>query len=267
MYQEAMYHCLAGIAVSFADRVFSRNAKRHTAQRMEEKMGHAEALKYILDAEKNGSEKDGEYLAHMVRARDYFRDRGKKINRDELNGFKEKLRDTINHYRENERINSQPYSKQFIIAFGLEFFIDALVGIAQMMGAGVNALRALGESLYQGPCLFAGFLIGQGFLFFKGFFRSKEEKELDEILTDLTRDGKLLEIVTGFRPAGESKPEQIEGNTGGIAGKLSEAAGKVSEAVKGTVSSAVEKQKEKHEKTEQAEQERQDDLKSKYDNY
>lgn len=207
LYQEAINHFLAGIALSAADRYFSGNATRRTSERMERKLEQLAALEFLGDSEKSEEadvKQSPEYLGAIAHARDYFKANGKRASLFRKDGglseLPARLSESYNFQRDNERINNQPISNKFGIAFGLEFLADGIVAVTQTLFGAGNTLSALGESLYQGPAMFGGFLVGKTGLWFKDLFRSKDEKEADELAKALTKDGKILAMVREYNP-------------------------------------------------------------------
>ena len=267
MYQEAIAHFLSGIALSFGDRYLSKNASRHSKERVEKKLKQTEALGYLVQVEhdenKDLVKKTNEYYDNIRTARDYFRGKGKRIKAED-SGLMEKLR----YYKDNERINNIPFYKKLGAAFGLEVLTDGMVAIAQIAGGNVNALGALGESLYQGPAMFFGFLTGRAALYVKDLFRSSDEKELDSMAKELTRDKKLLAIVREYSPTkyletpkedseeGAGIGERVKGVAASVGSKISEGVGSIKDSID-----------DRRKAAEDAEKKRAEEQKSKYDDY
>jgi len=292
MYQEAIAHYFSGVAISFGDRMFSKNAKKHTERRMGDKLKGVEALQYLTEvglnteAEIRTAMTTKEYRDAIRNAREYFRsnsvDVGREPNRG-VRGLAAKIPELIAQYKDSERINPLSIRRKLAAAFGLEFLLDASVAVSQVFWGKGNAITAIGESLYQGPCMFAGFATGRGLLYIKdGLFRSKEEKELDKIAKELTKDGRLLEIVKGYSPTEKVKviegkiveskpiamlkePQEIATNTDGgdRPSILEKVAGTVNERI-GKLRSSIEERKRR--KAEE-EEKRRTELRSKYDRY
>jgi hypothetical protein len=279
LYQEAICHLLSGVAITLADRLFSKNAKRHTKERVDRKLEQVTALNFLAEAEQRedrGEVRTGrDYLEAVVRARDYFRQTGRKAGGYGGRSVAEGMAEFFRHWKDHERINNLRLGKKLGAAFGIEFVADGIVAVAQIMGGQFNGLMALWESLYQGPSLFVGFLAGRGLLGMKDVFRSKEEKELDEMADELTRDGKLLEIVRDYSPTEQIEPA-IEEPTADAAGKevengigeaIVKTAGEFSngftkgvDEIKGRVLETLHKRVEEKEK-------RRKELKKKYEEY
>ena len=280
LYQEAVCHFLSGIALSLADRLFSKNAKRHTKERVEGKLEQVTALHDLVEAEQRDDRverrKGREYFEAVMRARGHFKERGKKVGRLGEEGRMSGIADFFRFCKESERINNLPLGEKLATSFGVEFVIDALVAVVQIMGGKVNALMALGESLYQGPSLFVGLLAGKGILSFKDLFRSKEEKELDDMAEELTRDGKLLELVRNYSPTeglepADRLPEKEEGGEAeeGTREGREEPAGKagLTERFREGLDEIRKRLRERERKRAEEEEKRRKELGEKYEDY
>ncbi len=213
-YQEALGHFSTGVALSLADRAFSKDAKRYSQVRLESKLDQAEAMDYLV---KSSQSEDlakicssQEYFDAVSKTRQYFK--SKKVNTEpeqDSNGRLKSIADKLAFYRNNSKINNTSSGELLAYSFGLELAGDACVGIAQTVYGLGNGLVALGESLYQGPALFLGVLTGKGLLYTKDLVtKSNNEKEADSLLTELTKDGKLLELVRNYSPT-KSIPKSI----------------------------------------------------------
>ncbi len=276
-YQDAIDHYLAGIAVSFGDRLFSNNAKRHTQARMKKKLQRIEALRHLSkDESKPDAEKfhDPQYRQALREARDYFLDRGtriKKVSSSRVGTVMNELSAFVGDYKDHERLNNLGIKNKFGAAFGIEFLADTCVGVYQLLGGSVNTLTAAGDSLYQGPALFLGLLTGRGFLYLKDFFRSKEEKKLDVMGKDLTEDGKLLQIVKTFYaqpPTVFEEPVSESSETkGNIAEKAKEKLVTFGSGLVQKMKDVREGLKQRKKVKEEAEEKHREELRRKYDNY
>lgn len=127
---QATEHLLAGIAISFADRYFSKNSSRNAETRKRTKLGSVEALKYISEstAPEEERSKDSRYLESIATAREYFEERG-IVRRVEDRSFREKAGGLVEriksgYYNNNERINNLTIGGKFTAAVGLELAAD-----------------------------------------------------------------------------------------------------------------------------------------------
>jgi hypothetical protein len=209
-YDNAIGTYLAGVGLSFADRHFSKNAKKYEESRINEKLEQVASLQFIVEAEQNADKdklKSGkEYAQAIENARDYF------INNRQFSESKSKFGnflESFRHYAVNERINKQSPRQNLGTALGIEFTTDALVwGSQALLGVG-NALAAVGYDLFQVPLLFAGMQTGRGILYLK---TSKKEKEYNRMAKDLTADGKILTLVRNYSPTANLTVESANAN-------------------------------------------------------
>ncbi len=205
-YDDAAGQFLAGVAISFADRAFSKNAKRHSAQRYEEKIDQVTALEYLLQTERNGQKENvvhsPEYTQAIDRASDYFKSQRIPMKSSIRQGTRNvlgNLVDIVRFYKGNERINTLPAKKTLLAAFSIEFIGDSVVAISQLAAGYGHAISSLGKSMYQAPALFAGLQTGKGILYLKDKLnKSKEEKAAERMAAELVRDGTLLGIVNAY---------------------------------------------------------------------
>ena len=207
MYQEMIGHFFAGIGIAFADRSFSKNSSRHTEKRKNEKLEQVTSMHYLVETEskedKDVIRQSKEYFDAVKNAKGYFEDKGIAVKPAEYSGFIEKyIKGPVIYLSENlgrEKINNLGIRHKLVVAFGLEFLADAGVALSSIFFGKGNMISAVGDSLYQAPCLFAGLLTGNSILKIKDmFYRSNEEKDLDSMAKELTEDGKLLEIIKSY---------------------------------------------------------------------
>ncbi|MEK6882668.1 MAG: hypothetical protein AABY22_23805, partial [Nanoarchaeota archaeon] len=210
IYSESIGHFLTGISISLADRLFSENAARHKNSRKERKLEEVAALHYLFEVEENNNpeiKKSKDYKDAIAKAKNHFDSLG-------VTGSK------ISYWIKQERINNLSFGQKFSFAYALELMADAGVAVSQIFWGRGNGLIALGESTYQGLSLGLGLYAGKGILYLKDFFfKSKEEKELDEMSTELTSSGRLLDVVKNYSLAQKlesEEPKQIEANEGAI---------------------------------------------------
>lgn len=282
MYQEAIAHFMTGVAVSFADRATSENAKRHTETRKKNKLKELSSLNYLLATDQmEGSEetkKSQQYYDAIANAREYFRmEPMDDPQAGEVMSFVSRVKQTISNYIRNERINELPLSKKLMAAFGIEFIADAGVAFSQIAFGKGNGLVAVGESLYQGPSLFLGLVTGKGLLYAKGMFRSKQEKELDRLAGELTADGKLAEIVKSYLPENYQAPAKvgiytyeqpgIEHFKEKVIGKIRDAEGRGKGLVADVRRVLIEDPAARRKEKEDAEKKRREDIKKRYGDY
>lgn len=289
-YEDMAANFLSGIALSMGDRLFSREASRHADSRVQRTTEQVAALIYLRDVHQSGYsletraeiEAKDEYRMAAAQARDYFNSHGKPLRpvfERGIRGLASRLGETIQHYKSHERINNLPIGKKFGTAFGIEFTLDCMVAVSQAVFGVGNAVVAIGESLYQGPALFAGMVVGKGILAAKDTFRSKAEKELIEKAKDLTRDNVIYDAIKDYNPEirpAVSKLELLDAaTTPKIDGTSDEkksgfavrALEKVTGVVSGEVKSIKNAIKSNSEAEKDAEEKRAADLRSKYDKY
>jgi hypothetical protein len=193
-YENAAAHFLAGITISFGDRLFSKNAKRHTEERVSRKLDQVQALEYLVDQKDTETP---EYFKNIMKAREYFMERGKSVKSGEMTRA-EKVAEKVSFYRSYERLNNLSVKSKLAAAFGLELIADATVAVSQIVEGVGNAITALANTLYQGPFMFLGLETGRGILYLKDLWKTKDEKELDDVAKELTKDKKLLETVRNY---------------------------------------------------------------------
>lgn len=217
-YENALISLGAGISLAFADRFFSENSTKNTSLRMERKMQEVTALEYLVE---NSDEADlqgtREYSESVVKARNYFERQG--IQCDNVPTYEglgrrisRKTRNAINHLRRgHERVNNLPWRGKLMAAYTPVFAIDVAHVAANAVTGHGNQIGIFASDLYQLPSLVIGLEIGRGYLWLKDkFVRSREEKELDSIGEDLTKDGKLLELVKNYAPTRELQVRVID---------------------------------------------------------
>lgn len=203
-YANAAGNFFAGITLSFGDRLLSKNASRFKESRIEKKLNVVTSMKYLADS--NAQDNGSEYLGHIERVREYFRENG--ALREKKESLTERFADRVNHYKNEERLNNLSAGKKLGAAFGIELFADLGVTVAQVSGGSVSAVTALGHTLYQGPAMFLGLVTGKGLLYVKdALFKDKNEKELDQLTKELTADGKILSIVKDYSSTARLKYE------------------------------------------------------------
>jgi len=197
IYADALAQYGAGIALSFADRKLSVNAKNNVKRRLDRKLGQLEALNYLNTQEQSETP---EYAKNVELARQYFAEHGrsiKPVNAD----LAEKVETAVDYYRTNERLNRNTAAKNFALAYGLELIVDAGVFVSQVTTGVGDVVTALMHTAYQGLALGAGIQTGIGVLYFKDIItRSKQEREIDKESKGLTSDGKILNIVSHYVP-------------------------------------------------------------------
>jgi|SRR3989344_4069547 len=197
LYQEAVGHFLAGISLSMGDRYFSKNASRHSEVRRNIKLEQVTALHYLTE---NSGDQDlnssPDYHKSIMKAREYFMSQGERFE----SGKRASLAERIYNFKNNERINPLSIGRKLGVAFALELSMDAIVESSQLMWGRGNGLEAFGESFIQTPAFLAGLMTGKGVLYIKDLFRSKEERELNQMAEELTTDGKVLAIVQNYSP-------------------------------------------------------------------
>lgn len=202
----------AGMAISLTDRYFSDNARRKTAGRMERKLEQVRALNFIATAQESSN--PGDYVKQVVKAREYFADMGISAEKEQKS-FSQRFTEAVKGYATRERINTLSWKKSAALAVGLEFVPD----LAVLATSGiVQCEYAVGHSLYQTPALWLGLQAGKLTGYALNAFRSKDEKELDKIGRELTKDGKLLALLRNYSPTAnvqaEAKPEEEKGKAG-----------------------------------------------------
>ena len=198
IYEEALAHYATGISLSISDRMFSKNSKRFEEERISQKMQEVTDLKQIAYIEslpnKDQERNTKEYRETIFRTRKIFNsiNYNRADNKSSWNRY-------FSNFKDSERINNLKPREKLGVAFGLEFVVDSAVIVSQIAWGRGNGVAAFGESLYQAPSMWLGFLTGRVLLHgYDAFFKSKEEKILDELKTELTQDGKLLEIVRNY---------------------------------------------------------------------
>jgi len=289
-YEDAAAQFVAGVAIAFTDRTFSGNAKRNTKERIENKLNQVASLQYIADAQINQNvsefESSKEYFNAVIESKNYFINKGvycKTPNHSGVVGLIEKVSEKIGNYRNTERVNNLPAGQKLAFATGIEVLGDALMGISHItLGVG-NGVAALGRSIYQIPALYLGLQTGKGALYIKDFmFRSKEEKNLDSMATELTADEKLLELVRNYSPTAaiaHALPEagkadssikvgiSIEKRIGSAGNALADGAETVYEGVGSGINAIKAKIKQRIEEKAAKQEKRKKDLSGKYDKY
>jgi len=212
LYQDAIGHFLAGVALSMGDRHFSRNATRYSQARKETKLEQVTSLHYIAEhSDGNDLISSEDYYQSVRKARDFFVSHG-EIPRDKKPRLN--LAERLQFYKENERINNLPLTSKLGVAFAIELAGDMIVETSQIVWGRGNGIKALGESVIQTPFLCLGFISGKGILYMKDLFRTKEEKELDAMAEELIQDGKILERVRSYSPTQHIKSIQTIENEG-----------------------------------------------------
>jgi hypothetical protein len=287
-YDDVAAHFLSGMAVAFADRSFSGNAKRYTKERIENKLTQVASLQYVAESQKNpnlaGLYNSKEYFNAVMKSREYFLNNGvysKTPNHGGLLGLIEKTTEKFRNSRKIERINNLSTAQKLAFSLGTEFFGDVLVGISQITVGLGNGIAALGKSVYQTPALYLGLQTGRGMLYIKDLFRSKEEKDLDGMAKELTEDGKLLELVRSYSPTSSiAQPEakaaektgtkegiSIEKTIEGAGNVLADGAEKVYQGLGLGVNSIKARIKKRMEDKAAELEKKKKDLRGKYDNY
>ena len=216
-YEQATLHFLSGVSISLCDRLFSKNAKRHTQERTTRKLEQVTALQYLAETEPRAdrveASQNREYFDAVLKAKEYFMENGVSF-RETSHGVKdlaERVSEAASFYRNHERFNNLPSGKKLAAAFGLELLGDFGVFLSQVTTGYGDGLVSFGETIYQGPSLFLGLQLGKGVLYVKDLLmKSKEEKELDKITKQLTEDGKLLSIVTRYSPTKYIEVHEVE---------------------------------------------------------
>jgi hypothetical protein len=289
-YDDVAAHFLSGMAIAFADRSFSGNAKRYTKERIENTLTQVASLQYLAESQKNLNSdvyNSKEYFNAVMKSREYFLNQGvysKTPNHGGLLGLIEKTTEKFRNSRKIERVNNLSATQKLAFSLGAEFFGDVLVGISQITVGLGNGIAALGKSVYQTPALYLGLQTGRGMLYIKDLFRSKEEKDLDSMAKELTADGKLLERVRSYSPTAslpktpetEKAQEKAEEKTGkegmsiektieGAGNVLADGAEKVYQGL-GLGVNAIKDRIKKRMEEKAAEREKKD-LRGKYDNY
>jgi len=292
LYQEAIGHFFAGMAIAFGDRAFSQNSSRNTDKRKNEKLEQVTSMHYLIETEtsedRESIKQSKEYCDAVKNTKDYFQDRGISVKPAEYSGFIGKyIKRPINHVSENldrEKVNNLSWKHKLTASFGIEFLADAGVAVSSIAFGKGNMFYALGESLYQGPCLFAGLVTGKGILKVKDvFYRSKEEKELDSMALELTGDNKLLEIINSYSPTEhlkisedskyakskvvKDKTELSEKISSGIINTASEITGSVAKTYTGLKDRVKEKLEARVKEKEQKREKRKKKLTAKYAKY
>ena len=191
-------HFIGGASVAGLDRLFSRNASRFTQERLKDKHDEAVALDYLVshDIETDGS--TSQYRDAVLKSREYFERTGKYSPKKSLVA---KVVDNFNSLRTskaNERVNNLPSGKKLAFSYSIELVGDLGVFVSSLTTGIGDGVVAVAETAYQGFAFFLGLQTGKAFLYLKDKCRSKQEKELDEIEIELTKDGKLLDIVRNY---------------------------------------------------------------------
>jgi len=202
-------HFLGGLGLSGVDRLFSKDSKRHTEQRIEDKVAEVEALTYL---EKHDSQTDSsdEYANAVDKARDFFERTGVYTTKK---SFLEKTIDTAKSFRTtaNERLNNLPAGKTLAFAYAVELTGDVGVLISSVTTGVGNVVSAFGETTYEGFAAFLGIQTGKLLLAGKDYcLRSRDEKDLDNMAKELTSNGKLLEAVRNYSPAQRLERKVLE---------------------------------------------------------
>jgi hypothetical protein len=283
-YDDVAAHFLSGVAIAFADRSFSGNAKRYTKERIENKLNQVASLQYLAESQKNSNLQEiavgKEYFNAVLKSREYFLNKGvysKTPSHGGLLGVIERTTEKIRNKQKIERVNTLSASQKLAFALGVEFFGDALVGISQVTVGLGNGIAALGKSVYQTPALYLGLQTGRGMLYLKDMFRTKEEKDLDGMASELTSDGKLLELVRSYSPTSSipqpetEKTEKKEGSiekTAETAGNMiADSAEKVVNGLGLGINAIKAKIKKNMEEKAAALEQKKKNLRGKYDNY
>jgi hypothetical protein len=187
----------AGVALSLTDKAYSINAKKRTEERLGAKLKQVEALDFLARTPETNTP---EYARNVILARDYFAEKGIKVNAKSEKGKWDRFTDMISFYKTHERLNNLGWKPKLAIAYGANLAVDCAV----LATAGAAAGPALLATSYEGLCLFAGLQVGK-------LFRSRtpEEKQLEKVARDLTQDGKILSIATHYSPTANLKvPEE-----------------------------------------------------------
>lgn len=273
-YQEAVYHYFSGIAISLGDRAFSKNARKNTQARLEEKLKQADALVYLCKAqqEENREAREGkpEYRQAMRRASEYFTDQGMFFGLSPGAKKAAGIAERLLRYKSHERINNRTTTGTLKVAFGLEFLADACVGLSQMFTGKGNALIALGETLYQAPALALGLMTGKGFLYINDILkRPKEERDIDRTARELVEDGRLLQLVREYMEKSEETVQQSPNEPppeSRIEQLVKLGSGLLSQA--GKIKKSIQEKREAREKRKAAENEaRKEAIRNRYKNY
>jgi hypothetical protein len=286
-------HFLAGVTLALADRLLSKNAKRYRKERIDEKMKTAEALNYILEAENKEDKsvkQNQEYIEAIIKATNYFEERGIDVIKNEdgisrVKGWFHKIPEAIAYYKNNERINNLGWKEKITLGFGLEFIADLGVALTGPILHAGNFWHALGKTTYQGPVMGLGFIAGGYALTVKdALFKSKQEKEIDSVLYELTRNSKLIEILKEhyskpveiieleneepkqLEPPTELKERISEGVSKGV-GYAAEAVKSVGQGIAKGISDIKGAIDEKQKKAEEDEKARMEELRKKYNKY
>ncbi|MDD5192042.1 MAG: hypothetical protein PHH54_01615 [Candidatus Nanoarchaeia archaeon] len=211
-YENLIANYVAGIGFSFTDRLFSENAKRFTKERLEKKLAQTEALNYLVNTEQNTSSKD--YFSAIMKSKEYFEQNGISFENNEQTGAKglvNRITEKVKYFKNHERINKLKTGKQFALAYGMQVAADAGVFLSQISLGYGHIGRAFALTPFQGLALFGGMLTGKGILYAKDRISSvwskssKDEKELDSMARELTKDNKLLDIVRNYSPTANLK--------------------------------------------------------------
>jgi len=263
----------AGVALSLTDKAYSISAKKRTDERLGAKLKQVEALDFLARTPEADTQ---EYARNVILARDYFADKGIKVNSKSEKGKWEKFTDMVSFYKTHERLNNLGWRPKLAIAYGTNLAVDGLI----LATAGAAAGPALLATSYEGLCLFAGMQVGK-------LFRSRtpEEKQLEKEARDLTQDGKILSIATHYSPTANLKvPEQKEttNEQADVAGKktidyskigakagtaIADAAGKAGNAVNSGIAAIRQRLQEKENAKKAIEQAERAKARSKYDSY
>ena len=126
--------------------------------------------------------------------------------------FTRKFSNGINHIRQShEKINRLNWKQKLAFAFGIELFFDSCVVLSHAISGAGNSMTALARTPVQAIAFLGGLQTGRGWLYVKDYaVRSKEEKELDYLGRELTADGKLLQLVSNYRPTKDLIVEVID---------------------------------------------------------
>lgn len=257
---DMLLHFGVGVTFAIGDRILSKNSKRYTEKRIEDKTRQVAALDYIRGVQSNPDNKEAvksrDYLEAILVARSYFKDAGVSAGNysQGFQGFMERVSDKVKSLKilnGNEKINPRLSKKAFgenlKKAYLIELAADGLyAGTMLAAGAGGNILTAFTSTTWQGAGFFVGLEAGKlGVWLFTR--RSKEEKAFDEMAREITSDGKLLDIVRNYSATAavevpktpETEGQTAEGKAGDYATELGRKAGEHASAIAGKVSGGV----------------------------
>ncbi len=266
-------HFVGGLALSLTDRHYSENARRNADTRIAKKLGQAEALEYLVQHSEETSSQD--YLKNVMTAREYFRSYGETVTTQNTSRT-ERLTERLGRLKPYERLNTLSARAQLGTAFGIELVGDGIVTASSIATGVGNPINALLYTPAQAAGLFLGLQFGKGMLKTKDYIRrSKEETEVNNILKQLTKDGKLLEVVRTYSATANlelaKSPEQNEMkkdlSAGEIGAAIGEKAGKATVGVTSAIGTGIESIRQglidKRRSKEQAAQKKLDDAKAK----